>query len=256
MGNLVFRTDDPLKWGIGKGANLTPGEVDSNFYDLDSRLTDAENNPAQPKQIQAIAVANNQMTITLSDGVTTFGPYALPEAAFAFTDAWQASHAYAVYDFFTAANGFYMVLQAHTSGTIFNANDGNLSGPFYKLIMPFPTTYQIGFFFPGMIGNGVAADSAMFALRFPEAVYIPAGFSGSSGGVEVAPLAGMTFPVFKNAVQIGTVQIAAAATVATFTLASAVQFAAGDRLRVIRPADLDIDARDFALTIAGVKGTL
>ena len=89
--SLKFRTRDDARWGAGKGANLNPVEVDENFWDLLQRLQAVEENPAQPLQIGNITVSGNRMTITLSDGVTSFGPFTLPQAAFRFTGAYQAS---------------------------------------------------------------------------------------------------------------------------------------------------------------------
>ena len=39
---MLYRTDDPARWGIGKGANLTPAEVDGNFRELAERLVAVE----------------------------------------------------------------------------------------------------------------------------------------------------------------------------------------------------------------------
>jgi hypothetical protein len=34
----VYRTDDVARWGAGKGSNLTPAEVDVNFWGIIQRL--------------------------------------------------------------------------------------------------------------------------------------------------------------------------------------------------------------------------
>jgi hypothetical protein len=76
---LIFRTTDVTRWGSGKGSNLTPTEVDENFYDLDERVVDIELNPPLPVEISAITVVGASMTIHMADS-STFGPFTLPTA--------------------------------------------------------------------------------------------------------------------------------------------------------------------------------
>lgn len=35
----VYRTDDNARWGAGKGSNLTPAEVDLNFWGVIQRIS-------------------------------------------------------------------------------------------------------------------------------------------------------------------------------------------------------------------------
>ncbi|MBB4520469.1 UNVERIFIED_ORG: hypothetical protein M2435_001249 [Rhizobium sophorae] len=74
---ITFRTAGA--WGAGKGSNLTPAEVDGNFYDLDGRVTDLEDNPPTPNQIADITQDGNQITIVMDDA-STFGPFTLPRS--------------------------------------------------------------------------------------------------------------------------------------------------------------------------------
>ena len=163
MAALKYRTDDGGQWGTGLGRDLNPEEIDQNFYDVETRLDAVETNPAMPAEIDAISVEGNQLTITLSDN-TVFGPYALPQAAFRFTGAFQPTHDYKKYDFLTANSGLYMVLHNFTSGASF-VFGSDADGPFYQFIMPFPDFYDIGFFFPGKPGTGIAAGATMLAFR-------------------------------------------------------------------------------------------
>lgn len=75
---ITYRTSGP--WGAGKGSNLTAGEIDGNFYDLDQRVADLESNPPTPDEISNITVSGSQMTVWLVSGAH-FGPFTLPQAA-------------------------------------------------------------------------------------------------------------------------------------------------------------------------------
>jgi len=80
MVTIVYRTDNTAAWGAGKGGDLTPAEVDQNFFNI-SEAIDALGTGPQPAEIDTIAVSGSQMTITLSDA-TVFGPYTLPTSSF------------------------------------------------------------------------------------------------------------------------------------------------------------------------------
>jgi hypothetical protein len=253
--SLKFRTRDDARWGAGKGANLLPVEVDENFWDLLQRLQAVEENPAQPLQIGNIAVSGNRMTITLSDGVSAFGPFILPQAAFHFTGPYEGGHDYAAFDFFIASDGLYLVLLEHTSGSEFDPDARVAGQALYQFVLPFPNLYDIGFFFPGKPGAGIDAGAAMFTFLANRKFFLPDGLAGSSASLETAATAALTFSIRKNATEIGTISIAAGATAAAFAFATPVQFDAGDRLRVLRPAALDATAKDFSVNFAARKGT-
>lgn len=254
--SLKFRTRDDVRWGAGKGANLTPVEVDENFWDLLQRLQAVEENPAQPVQIGNITVSGNRMTITLSDGVTSFGPFTLPQAAFRFTGAYEGGHDYGVFDFFTANDGLYLVLVEHSSDPAFDP-DARIAGlALYQFVLPFPNLYDIGFFFPGTPGAGIDADAAMFTLIANRKFYLPEDLTGSTASLDTAATAALSFSIRKNATEIGTIAVAAGATAATFAFPVGVQFDAGDRLRVLRPSGLDATAKDFSVNFAARKGVI
>ena len=254
--SLKFRTRDDARWGVGKDANLNPVEVDENFWDIDQRLQAVEANPAQPLQIGNISVTDNKMTITLSDGVTSFGPFTLPQSAFNFTGEFQGGHDYAAYDFFTANDGLYMSLILHTSDSEFDPNAVIAGWPLYQFIMPFPNLYDIGFFFPGKPGTGIASGAATFTLVANRKFFLPAGLTGSVARLETAATADLSFAIRKNGTAFGTVTFVAGSLAGTFTLADAVQFDVGDRLRVLRPTVLDDTALDFSINFAARKGSI
>ncbi|MDE2284703.1 MAG: hypothetical protein KGK33_08835 [Hyphomicrobiales bacterium] len=252
---LKYRTDDNAQWGAGLGRDLQPEEIDQNFYDVEKRLEAVEQNPVLPNEIEAISVDGNRMSITMADH-SVFGPYILPQAAFRFTGAFQPNHNYRLYDFLVSNDGLYLVLRDFISGDAFLFG-ADAEGPFYQFVMPFPSNYDIAFFFPGQPGLGIAAGAAMFAFRASARTpfYLPAGLPDSSAGLAVAPTAALSCAIHKDATQIGTLDFAPGSTAGICTFDEAIQFNAGNTLRVIRPTALDDTALDLSILFAAVKGT-
>ena len=123
-------------WGPGLGRNLTPAEVDGNFWDHEGRLDDLETNPPEAVGISNITSNGSQIIVYLDNG-TSFGPFTLPIAAFRSRGEWAASTGYFANDFVVVPGyGVYLVLTAHTSGSTFNENLQGASGDVYQLLSP------------------------------------------------------------------------------------------------------------------------
>jgi hypothetical protein len=116
---IIYRTDGG--WGSGKGVNLTPVEVDGNFYDLDGRVTYVEDNPTPAVVPIAIRMEGGLFFMDLSDG-TTLGPIVMTMPVPQWRGEWLPSTPYAEMDFFTAPDngGFGAVLRDHTSAATFD----------------------------------------------------------------------------------------------------------------------------------------
>jgi putative tail protein len=89
---------------------------------------------------------------------------------------------------------------------------------------------------------------------FAAAVTFPAGFAGSQGTAETAATATATFEIQQNGTNIGTMVFAAGATTATFTMAAATTFNAGDVLTLVAPAVPDATLANLAWTFIGAMG--
>lgn len=76
---VIYRTAGA--WGAGKGSNLTPAEVDGNFYQLAQDILAAIAGMETPNGIADITVSGSQMTITLDDA-TVLGPFTIPRIPF------------------------------------------------------------------------------------------------------------------------------------------------------------------------------
>ena len=95
---IIYRDDGD--WGTGKGANLTPVEVDGNFWSIHERVTELETNPPAAISIAGFEVADNMLTIQMSDS-STFGPFPMPLVPLRWVGEWQASTTYFKNDFFS-----------------------------------------------------------------------------------------------------------------------------------------------------------
>src|SRR3954447_5922153 len=106
MTSIIYRTTG--SWGAGKAANLTPAEVDGNFYDLEQRLDGLESNPPQAVSIASLDVIGGQLIVTLTD-LTTHGPFPLPVASMRWAGEWQPATVYFKNDFLTHDGNLYLV---------------------------------------------------------------------------------------------------------------------------------------------------
>jgi hypothetical protein len=243
----IFRTSD-VRWGPGKGANLTPVEVDENFWRLLERIVELELYPPQPLEIAEINVVGNQMTIVMSDMLTTFGPYTLPTAAFSWTGPFQPEHAYAANDLLTANDNLYIVVTPHESGLTF------VMGPNYALLLPLPQVFDVGCFVPQQPGYGIPDGGALFSYRGTRAWYLQEDAPLSVARLDVDPAAELVVPVRKNGDAIGTITFAAGSTTGVFDI-TATTFALGDALKIMKPAAIDADAIDLNVTFSARIGT-
>lgn len=79
---------------------------------------------------------------------------------------------------------------------------------------------------------------------------LPSGGGNSRGFADTAPTSAAAFAITRNGVSVGTVNFAAAAQAATFTIASDVTFVAGDRLGLTAPSPQDASLADVSITLA------
>src|SRR5437764_5775924 len=114
--------------------------------------------------------------------------------------------------------------------------DGAVQGPAY-----------VSGSWPGSPGAGQVVERYIFATP----VTFPAGLSGSYGTAGSAATAAAVFAIAKNGTAVGTMSFAAGMTGASFTMASATAFAAGDVLTVTAPSPADATLANLAWTLSG-----
>lgn len=130
----VYRTAGA--WGAGAGADLTPAQVDTNFYDKETRITALEG-AGVGVGIESITVSGDQMTVTLTDS-SVQGPFTLPAVSWAPKGMWAASTLYSANDIIQDGNSLYLVNFNHTSATSFDpAETLGTAGDIYTLIWTF-----------------------------------------------------------------------------------------------------------------------
>src|SRR5215475_13284067 len=128
-------------WGSGTGSPLAAAQVDGNFWDHEQRIVSLNTDLAEGKRIDFVTYTNTSMTFHFTDTTTQTIP--LPVLTMQYVGTWMPTTAYARGDLFTESNGFYQVLENHTSAPVFNANatDGSTANnPLYALWMPMLTT--------------------------------------------------------------------------------------------------------------------
>lgn len=75
--SITYRTAGG--WGAGQGSNLSPAQVDDNFYSIQQWIDAFEADPTPPNGIANITQDGSQITIYLDDS-TALGPFTLPSA--------------------------------------------------------------------------------------------------------------------------------------------------------------------------------
>jgi len=88
-------------------------------------------------------------------------------------------------------------------------------------------------------------------MSFAGTVKFPTGLTGSQGTAGLAATATTTYSIRKNGSNAGTMVFAAGATTATFTMASATTFMAGDVLTIVAPVSPDATLANLAWTLVG-----
>jgi hypothetical protein len=228
-------------WGTGTGTPNSAAQVDGNFYDVDQRIIDLVGDLAAGKRIDHVTYTSNSMTFYYTDATTQAIP--LPVATFQYVGPWTNNTPYTRNHLFTAANGFYQVLQDHTTPAApapFNPNAVNASSqPLYQLWMPLrDVNYDATIFVPGSIQREV--DELLFMGIANRTMNLAAGNANAYAYLDIANsgtgATNVILSIEKNRTEIGTITFVANADIDTaggqegaFNILTAVDFAEGDR---------------------------
>jgi hypothetical protein len=134
----TYRTDDFARWGSGQGFNLSPEQVDINFWDLVQRMIAQEARPDPAPGIDHFEIVGINMYVHMTDA-TVLGPYVLPVALYNDRGEWEPEVAYSVMDTFSINGGLYVVIFDHTSELTFDAGANDGAGhDYYQLMIQTP----------------------------------------------------------------------------------------------------------------------
>jgi hypothetical protein len=251
---IVYRTTGP--WGPGSAGDLLPDVVDNNFFELDTRVTDLENNPPEPISIDSFIVTGTLLTIVMTNG-TEHGPFVLPIAQWRWTGAWLAATQYFVGDIVENDGSLYFVRVQHVSGATFDPDLFTAEGQVYVLLIAKAAQpYDIGMFFNDEVRSG---EDLLYIHAAVREFTIPVNFEGSKAFLAFATTAAtITLPIYKNDGIIGTITFAPGVqtigvgqfgTFSSIDTVDPVEVVAGDRISIAQPYEDDPDASHLAVTI-------
>src|SRR4249920_3246615 len=100
-------------WGTGSGTPNSAAQVDGNFYDVDQRIVALNADLAEGKRIDFVTYTSNSMTFHFTDGTSQVIP--LPVATLEYVGVWTNDTPYQRGQMVVADNGFYQVLENHTT---------------------------------------------------------------------------------------------------------------------------------------------
>lgn len=265
---LAFKNTDNTKWGAGNGSgtggNLASLQADMNTWLLRQRIKALEDNPPVAVGIESVTVIGSQFQLEMTDG-STLGPYTLPIATFSMEGDWLNNFHYDVLDLFTVAGfGLYMTLIAHTTpvspaefdpaAVDEDTGSPTFGQPLYKLIFGDEAyVYDFGFFYPGKPGIGIEENEPIAGHLFIRNVNLPIGIPGSKFRVDVAHGVDTSYPIEVDGVNKGSIDFEAGETAGTLTWAAAVDVLVDQKFSIIRPTEVDTDARNLYATFMGVR---
>jgi hypothetical protein len=240
-------------WGTGTGTPNSAAQVDGNFYDVDQRIVDLVGDLAEGKRIDTVTYTDNSMTFIFTDGTSQTIP--LPIATLTYKGEWANSTPYSRGDMVTGANGFFQVLEDHTTPAWPapfdpNATDGSTANnPLYQLFMPQrDLNYDAAIFAPGSIQR--TAGELIFLGVANRPMRLFAGDDGAYAYLDVGNdsigATDIVLSIERNRAEIGTIIFAAngeidsaGGQVGSFNIPAATDFANGDlyALRVTQSAN-------------------
>jgi hypothetical protein len=248
-------------WGSGTGTPNSAAQVDGNFYDLDQRVVDLNADLAEGKRIDTVTYTEVAMTFHYTDGSSQVIP--LPIAVLNYVGNWLNSTTYQRGNMVRAGNGFYQVLETHTTPAWpapFDPNatdESTAQNPLYSLWMPLrDVNYDAAIFAPGSIQR--EPDELIFVGIVNRTMILGAGDEGAYAyldiGNDATGATDIILSIEKNRAEIGTITFAANGDIDTaggqagaFNIPAATDFIAGDlyALRVTqsdnaKPAGLSV----------------
>lgn len=115
-----------------------------------------------------------------------------------------------------------------------------------------PAVARVVRFYGSLAGKPSAAQE-LFAVEMLGDEVFPASLTSNVGKVGTAPTGSVTFSITVNGSSVGTMNVAAGATVATWVMASQYTATAGDIFAFYAPSSVDSTLQDLRYTFVGSR---
>jgi hypothetical protein len=255
MVDLVFRTDDPSRWGTGLGTNLTAAQLDTNFWNIAQAILALQSDRPQPNGISAIDVVDEtKIKFTLQDG-TVLGPLPLPVLEFRWRGEYGFPTLYTTLDVITVeGKGLFLVLQDHNTTGAFNPDLMIGGNPAYLKMLgvdpPSDLSYDVAFYYPGRLSD----VTATYLFQYPALRHLTVDGTGVDHHIaylQEAPVSvDQVMTIYLDDGAVGTVTVLAGETLGTVVISSdLVDIPVGQRLAVGPPAAADAVAAGLSVGI-------
>lgn len=248
---IVFVTTDALKWGTGLGTPLTAGQADNNIWELLQRIVALEADPPDVQGITNIELSDGALVITMSDA-TTFGPFPLPIASIKFVGEWLNNGIYAANDIVTVADvGVFLVLKDHVapaSPASFDPGATVGGEPLYRQVFGIPKIISQPLA-TNYIGPLAGDEQIITQILIQQSLILPADLTDSGSYLDDLPTDDLAITIWKNDVQIGTINHVAGEHDGSFDFDADVSLNSGDRLVFRAPLAIDATAANWSATL-------
>jgi hypothetical protein len=274
MTNLVFRSDDLSRWGLGQGSDLAANVIDINFWNLLEAIEALQSLTGSnaTTSIDFISTVGNQLFIHLTNHAVE-GPFTIPVTFWNPRGNWGPLTVYTTLDVVGVNGKLYIVNSPHTSASSFSefATDG--LGHFrYTLLLeqpmdelpidgtpgqrlakstssPFTSEWVTDFvrLCPQVFGR---PDSGELIMQYPvtDHIVLPQGLVGSVAFAAADASAPATFQLNLNGAAIGSITFAPSPDV-TVDFPGDVACIPGDIITMTSPVPQDASLADISFAI-------
>lgn len=276
MTNLVYRTDDLTRWGLGQGSDLGATVIDLNFWTLlqDVTALQALVTSNTTISIDYISVVGSQLYIHLTNHAVE-GPFTIPVAFWNPRGNWGPLLVYAPLDVVSVNGALYIVNSAFTSAATFSpfATDG-AGHNLYTLLLQQPMNEFPAGGTPGQrlakltgspytsewasdfvrlclfIGGQPSSGELVLQYAVTDHITFPLGLAGSVAYSATDAAAPAIFQINLDGAAIGTITFAPSPSPdATVAFSAAISCVPGNIITITAPSPQDANLANISFSI-------
>lgn len=247
----LYVTTDGARWGAGTGEPLDAEQIDTNFWGLNERVREMEENPPVAVSVADVVVVGDTWSVQLTDD-TVLGPFAIPVAQVELVNWLNNQELQLGWLAKVEDQGVYQVLQTHTTPAAPGEFDPNLmigGNPVYRLWFETGPArrHVIALQILGPIPDyeGLVCQ---FIVPLGLNLRLPADLARSRAFMRVPPSVNISLPILKNDEEVGWIHWSAEDQAGEFELEEDVDLSADDLLIVLGP-DATGDGMDMSVSI-------